>query len=114
MQKAHFASRPSIYHHYVRENPQPVQMLDFARQFSSLREEILEAIARVCDSQQFILGPAVESFERAAANALGVPHAAGCSSGTEALWLAFAAAGIGPGDAVITTPFSFFASVSAI
>ena len=89
-------------------------MLDFARQFSGLREEILAAITRVCDSQQFILGPTVESFERAAANALEVPHAAGCSSGTEALWLALAAAGIGPGDAVITTPFSFFATVSSI
>jgi dTDP-4-amino-4,6-dideoxygalactose transaminase len=98
----------------VSETLQPVQMLDFARQFAGLREEVLTAITRVCDSQQFILGPAVESFERAAAKALHVPHAAGCSSGTEALWLAFAAAGIGPGDAVITTPFSFFASVSAI
>jgi dTDP-4-amino-4,6-dideoxygalactose transaminase len=98
----------------VSKSPQPVQMLDFARQFAGLREEILEAITRVCDSQQFILGPTVESFEHAAAEALQVPHAAGCSSGTEALWLAFAAAGIGPGDAVITTPFSFFATVSAI
>ena len=89
-------------------------MLDFSRQFACLREEILAAITRVCDSQQFILGPAVESFERAAADALHVPHASGCSSGTEALWLAFAAAGIGPGDAVITTPFSFFATASAI
>jgi dTDP-4-amino-4,6-dideoxygalactose transaminase len=89
-------------------------MLDFARQFAGLREEILEAITRVCDSQQFILGPAVESFERAAASALHVPHAAGCSSGTEALWLALAATGIGPGAAVVTTPFSFFATVSAI
>jgi dTDP-4-amino-4,6-dideoxygalactose transaminase len=89
-------------------------MLDFSRQFAVLREEILAAIALVCDSQQFILGPAVESFERAAAAACQVPHAAGCSSGTEALWLALVAAGIGPGDAVITTPFSFFATVSSI
>lgn len=89
-------------------------MLDFTRQFAGLREEILAAITRVCDSQQFILGPAVESFEHAAASSLHVPYAAGCSSGTEALWLALAAAGIGPGDTVITTPFSFFATVSAI
>ena len=89
-------------------------MLDFTRQFAGIREEILAAITRVCDSQQFILGPAVESFEKAAALACQVPHAVGCSSGTEALWLAMVAAGIGPGDAVVTTPFSFFATASSI
>ena len=89
-------------------------MLDFARQYQGLREEILTAITQVCDSQQFILGPTVDSFEKAAAAACQAPYAIGCSSGTEALWLALAAAGIGPGDAVITTPFSFFATVSAI
>ena len=66
------------------------------------------------ESRQFILGEAVTAFERAAEAQLGVAHAVGCSSGTDALWLALAAAGIGPGDAVVTTPFSFFASVSAI
>lgn len=89
-------------------------MLDFARQYTGIREEILAAITRACDSQQFILGPTVESFERTAATACGAAHAIGCSSGTEALWLCLAAAGIGPGDGVITTPFSFFATVSAI
>src|SRR5579871_5740189 len=98
----------------VPENSQPVQMLDFARQFAGIRKEILEAIENVCDSQRFILGPQVESFEKAAARACGVPHGVGCASGTDALWLAMAAANIGPGDAVITTPFSFFATVSAI
>ena len=98
----------------VPENSQPVQMLDFARQFAGIRKEILEAIENVCDSQRFILGPPVESFEKAAARACGVPHSVGCASGTDALWLAMAAANIGPGDAVITTPFSFFATVSAI
>jgi dTDP-4-amino-4,6-dideoxygalactose transaminase len=93
---------------------QPVQMLDFARQFAGLREEILNAIEKVCDSQRFILGPQVTSFEQAAAAACLVPHAIGCASGTDAIWLAMAAASIGPGDAVITTPFSFFATVSAI
>ena len=95
-------------------NPQPVPMLDFSRQFASHRQELLDAIAAVCDSQRFILGPQVESFEQAAAAACAVPHAIGCASGTDALWLALAAANIGPGDAVITTPFSFFATVSAI
>jgi dTDP-4-amino-4,6-dideoxygalactose transaminase len=93
---------------------QPVQMLDFSRQFASIRQELLDAIESVCTSQRFILGPQVTSFEQAAAQACAVPHAIGCASGTDAIWLALAAANIGPGDAVITTPFSFFASVSAV
>jgi dTDP-4-amino-4,6-dideoxygalactose transaminase len=95
-------------------NPQPVQMLDFSRQFAGIRQELLAAIEAVCASQRFILGPQVVSFEQAAAQACAVPHAIGCASGTDAIWLALAAANIGPGDTVITTPFSFFASVSAI
>ena len=94
--------------------PQPVQMLDFSRQFASLRQELLDTIESVCTSQKFILGPQVASFEQAAATACAVPHAVGCASGTDAIWLALAAANVGPGDAVITTPFSFFATVSAI
>ena len=89
-------------------------MLDLERQYAPLREEILDALAGVLDARQFILGGAVAAFERAAAADLGVTDAVGCSSGTDALWLALAAAEIGPGRAVITTPFSFFASVSAI
>jgi dTDP-4-amino-4,6-dideoxygalactose transaminase len=89
-------------------------MLDLERQYAPLRQEILEALAEVLDSRQFILGGAVAAFEKTAAAELGVAHAVGCSSGTDALWLALAAAGIGPGMAVVTTPFSFFASVSAI
>lgn len=93
---------------------QPVPMLDFSRQFSIIREEVMAAIEEVCASQRFILGPSVGRFERAAALACGSPHAIGCASGTDALWLAMEAARIGPGDAVITTPFSFFATASAI
>ena len=92
----------------------PIPMLDFRRQFSAIREEILAAMESVCDSQRFILGPEVASFERSAAAACGVEHAAGCASGTDALWLAMAAAGVRPGDSVVTSPFSFFATVSAI
>jgi dTDP-4-amino-4,6-dideoxygalactose transaminase len=95
-------------------NSQPVPMLDFSRQFASLRQELMETIEAVCLSQKFILGPQVASFEKAAAIACAAPHAIGCASGTDAIWLALAAANIGPGDAVITTPFSFFATVSAI
>jgi dTDP-4-amino-4,6-dideoxygalactose transaminase len=93
---------------------QPVPMLDFSRQFGALRQELLAAMEAVCLSQQFILGPQVASFEQAAAAACAAPHAIGCASGTDAIWLALAAANVGPGDAVVTTPFSFFASVSAI
>lgn len=89
-------------------------MLDFSRQYAAIRDEVLTVMEQVCASQQFILGPAVESFERAVSLACSVPHAVGCASGTDALWLSLATANIGSGDAVITTPFSFFASVSSI
>jgi len=92
----------------------PVPMLDLARQYEPIRDEILAALAEVVDQRQFILGKPVATFEAAAAQALGVGHAVGCASGTDALWLALAGAGVGPGDAVVTTPFSFFASVSSI
>jgi dTDP-4-amino-4,6-dideoxygalactose transaminase len=94
--------------------PLPVPMLDLSRQYDPIRDEVLKALAEVLDTRQFILGDAVAAFERAAAEALGVAEAIGCASGTDALWLALAAAGIGPEAAVITTPFSFFASVSSI
>ena len=92
----------------------PVPMLDLKRQYQPLHEELMAALGHVLETQQFILGEPVAAFEQAAARQLGVAHAVGCSSGTDALWLALAAAGIGPGMAVVTTPFSFFASVSAI
>jgi dTDP-4-amino-4,6-dideoxygalactose transaminase len=92
----------------------PVMMLDFSRQFSTIREEVMAAIDEVCSSQKFILGPHVGSFEKAAAAACGAEFGIGCASGTDALWLAMAGAGVGPGDLVITTPFSFFATASAI
>jgi dTDP-4-amino-4,6-dideoxygalactose transaminase len=89
-------------------------MLDLKRQYSPIHDELLEALGRVLATQQFILGAEVDAFEKAAADELGVAHALGCSSGTDALWLALAAAGVESGEAVITTPFSFFASVSSI
>ena len=94
--------------------PAQVPMLDLKRQYTSIQQELLESLGRVLESQQFILGGEVEAFEKAAAEQLGIVHALGCSSGTDALWLALAAAGVGPGQAVVTTPFSFFASVSSI
>jgi dTDP-4-amino-4,6-dideoxygalactose transaminase len=91
-----------------------VPLLDLRRQYEGIREEALAAIARVCDSQGFILGPEVEALEREIAALTGAAGAVGCASGTEALWLALVAAGVKPGDSVITTAFSFFASASAI
>jgi dTDP-4-amino-4,6-dideoxygalactose transaminase len=93
---------------------QPVPLLDLRRQYAALRAEVLAAIARVCDSQGFILGPEVEALEREICSLTGASAAVGCASGTEALWLALVAAGVKPGDSVITTAFSFFASASAI
>ena len=94
--------------------PIPIPLLDLSREFAAIRDEVLAAIADVCTGQQFILGPAAARFEAAAAAFCHVPHALGCASGTDALWLALAALGIGPGDAVITSPFSFYATASAI
>ena len=91
-----------------------VPMLDLSRQYASIRDEVLAAVARVCDSQHYILGEEVAAFEREFAALCGTTEAVGCASGTDGLWLALAAAGVGPGDSVITTPFSFFATASSI
>ncbi len=89
-------------------------MLDLARQYSKIRQEVLAAIERVSDSQQYILGSEVEEFEKRVSEFTGAGAAIGCASGTDAIFLALAAAKIGPGDEVLTTPFSFFATVSSI
>jgi dTDP-4-amino-4,6-dideoxygalactose transaminase len=89
-------------------------MLDLCRQYEQVQAEVLQAAGRVCASQHYILGAEVEAFERELAKFCGTRDAVGCSSGTDALWLALAAAGVQPGDQVLTTPFSFFASASAI
>ena len=89
-------------------------MLDLGRQFEQIRTEVLSAVERVCSSQQYILGPEVDAFEREISDYCSSRDAVGCSSGTDALWLVLSAAGIGPGDQVLTTPFSFFASASSI
>jgi dTDP-4-amino-4,6-dideoxygalactose transaminase len=91
-----------------------VPLLDLHRQYATIREQVLAAVERVCASQHFILGTEVEALEREIAAFSGAAAAVGCASGTDALWLALVAAGVGPGDSVITTAFSFFASASAI
>jgi dTDP-4-amino-4,6-dideoxygalactose transaminase len=91
-----------------------VPMLDLQRQYEQVGAEVLAAVGRVCASQHYILGSEVEAFERELADFCGARDAVGCASGTDALWLALAAAGVQPGDHVLTSPFSFFASASAI
>jgi dTDP-4-amino-4,6-dideoxygalactose transaminase len=91
-----------------------VPFFDLKRQFLPLREEILSEIAATCDAQAFILGPRVEELEKAIALLSGGGYAVGVSSGTDAELLILMALGIGPGDAVVTTPFTFFSTAACI
>lgn len=89
-----------------------VPLLDLKLQYETIRDEIDATVSEVIRSQQFVLGPTVESFEAAVAEYTGSPHAVGCASGTDALILALAGLEIGEGDTVVTTPFSFFSTAS--
>ena len=89
-------------------------MLDLKRQYASIKDDVAAAVERVLTTQYFIGGPELDAFERESAAYLGVRASLGCASGTDALWLALAAAGVQPGDRVITSAFTFFASASSI
>jgi len=91
-----------------------VQLLDLKTLHQPIRDEIMAELARVVDSQAFIMGPDVKELEKEIAAYCKVPYAYGCASGSDALFLALLAAGVGHGDKVITTPFTFFATAGAI
>jgi dTDP-4-amino-4,6-dideoxygalactose transaminase len=88
--------------------------LDLRAQFAAIRDDVMHTIARVMESQQFILGSDVESFENSIAAATGVRYAVSCASGSDALLLSLLALGIGPGDEVITTPYTFVATAGSV
>jgi dTDP-4-amino-4,6-dideoxygalactose transaminase len=88
--------------------------LDLPAQYAGIRDQVLAAVTRVLERQSFILGPEVESLEQELAQALGCDFCIACASGSDALLLALIGLGIGPGDEVITTPFTFVATASSI
>jgi UDP-2-acetamido-2-deoxy-ribo-hexuluronate aminotransferase len=97
-----------------RSNTEIVPMIDLKRQFQEIKEEIFQVMTEIFGSGQYILGPRVSEFEKKIADYHGVSEAVGVASGTDAIHLSINAFGIGEGDEVITTPFTFFATVEAI
>jgi dTDP-4-amino-4,6-dideoxygalactose transaminase len=98
----------------ARGDAGPVPLLDLKPQFAEIRDEVLAAVARVFESQHFILGPEGAALERELAAYVGVAHGVGCASGSDALLLAFMALDVKPGDEVVTTPYTFFATAGSI
>src|SRR5712692_1711158 len=92
----------------------PIPMLDLTRSDEQLKREIARAVAEIFATGRFILGPAVEAFEKAFAREVGADHAIAVSSGTDAVLVSLMALSVGPGDEVITSPFTFFASAGAV
>jgi dTDP-4-amino-4,6-dideoxygalactose transaminase len=93
---------------------EPIPMLDLKRQYAAIKDDIDAAVEQVMTSQHFIGGPQLDGFERESAEYLGAKASIGCASGTDALWLALRSCGVEENTSVVTSPFSFFASVSSI
>src|SRR5216110_1011392 len=91
-----------------------VPLLDLDAQYRPLREALLAAMTRVCDSQRFIMGPEIDALERELAAMLGIEHAIAVSSGTDAVLLALMTLDVRPGDEVITPTYSFFATAGCV
>jgi dTDP-4-amino-4,6-dideoxygalactose transaminase len=91
-----------------------IPLLDLRRQNEPIAEELMEAVGRVASSQGFVLGATVAEFEEAVAEYTGATHAIGVASGTDALYLSLRALDLAPGDEVITSPFTFFATAGAV
>ena len=91
-----------------------IPMVNLKAQYAEIKDEVEQGLAQTIENCSFILGPNVQAFEKEAAEYLGVKHAIGVASGTDALHLALLAEGIGEGDEVITTAFTFIATAEAI
>jgi len=103
--------KPPLEH---QEKTARVQFLDLGLQFEQIRDEVMHTVTNVLETQRFVLGPEVEQLETEISDYLGCRFAVSCASGTDALMLALMAAGVKSGDEVITTPFTFVATASAI
>src|SRR4051812_25307313 len=98
----------------IRSASEMISFLDLSAEYKELKSEIDDAVARVLVSGHFVLGSEVAAFEEEFGHYCQAKHAVAVNSGTSALHLALLAAGIGPGDEVLTTPFTFYATVAAI
>ena len=110
----HGGMRPAVAHEAWVERPLAIPLLDLKREYQAIKAEVDAALAEVVADQGFVLGPRVQVLEARIAAFCGTQHAVGVASGTDAILLALMALGVGPGDEVITTPFTFFATAGGV